>query len=176
MGRNRYKIYSEETPYFVTTSIVNWVPLLSNEQYCKIILDAILFLQDRRGISLFAYVIMRDHIHCIASGQDLGEKLRLFKSYTARQILDVLKAQKDRNVLKIFNTENDNGRNEYQLWQEGFYPKQLLGDDMMLQKIDYIHNNPVRAGYVDRPEDWPYSSIHNYTGGKCLIPVCRYSR
>jgi REP element-mobilizing transposase RayT len=65
---------------------------------------------------------------------------------------------------------------DFQVWQEGFYPKQIIGDDMMIQKITYIHMNPVKRGYVDKPEDWCYSSTRNYSGLEGLVPVTLYRR
>jgi len=63
----------------------------------------------------------------------------------------------------------------FQVWDEGTQPKQILTDDMMWQKINYIHDNPVRRGYVDHPEDWRYSSARDYIGTKGIIPVSIFS-
>ena len=50
----------------------------------------------------------------------------------------------------------------YQLWQEGYHPQLIQSEKMLRQKIEYIHYNPVRRGYVDEPENWVYSSARNY--------------
>ena len=60
---------------------------------------------------------------------------------------------------------------EYQLWQEGFHPQIIQTEEMLLQKLEYIHNNPVRRGYVDDPAHWRYSSYRNYIGGEGLLTV-----
>ena len=60
---------------------------------------------------------------------------------------------------------------EYQVWQEGSHPKQIQDDDMMWQKLEYIHMNPVKRGYVDDPMHWRYSSARNYAGQEGLIEV-----
>jgi hypothetical protein len=60
---------------------------------------------------------------------------------------------------------------EYQLWQEGSHPEQITSDEMMLQKLEYSHNNPIRRGYVDEATHWRYSSARNYEGRKGLIDV-----
>jgi len=60
---------------------------------------------------------------------------------------------------------------DYQFWQEGSHPEQILNRDMMIQKIKYIHYNLVQRGYVDEPEDWRYSSARNYAGKPGLINV-----
>ncbi|MDZ7717056.1 MAG: transposase [Balneolaceae bacterium] len=178
MGRSRYKIYEEDYPYFLTSSVVNWEPVFRRDSISNIILDSFEFLQSRREVTLYAYVIMEDHIHFIASGNDLAEKIRLFKSYTARKVIDYLKGQKEDEVLQKFrkNTTYNVGKSEFQLWQKGFHPKQIIGDTMMVQKIDYIHKNPVEAGYINEEEDWSYSSIHNYLDQKAPITITCYRR
>jgi hypothetical protein len=60
---------------------------------------------------------------------------------------------------------------QYQFWQEGSHPQQIADERMMQQKIDYIHYNPVRRGYVDKPEDWRYSSARDFVGLPGLLPV-----
>jgi REP element-mobilizing transposase RayT len=74
--------------------------------------------------------------------------------------------RKFRRANKPSHTDSD-----HQVWQEGFHPKQIIGDSMMIQKIEYIHNNPVKRGFVDFPEDWRYSSARNYFDSEGLIPV-----
>ena len=173
MGRSRYKIYEEEYPYFMTSSIVNGYPLFSIPDAARQILDGLRFLQEERDVILYAYVIMENHIHFIASGRDLKEKVRLFKSYSARRIIDLLKQQRRLRIVRALKAAKNSSHKkcEYQFWQEGFHPKQIIGDKMMLQKIDYIHHNPVKRGYIDEPEAWRYSSARNYLGQEGLIPV-----
>jgi hypothetical protein len=60
----------------------------------------------------------------------------------------------------------------YQLWQESSHPEEIMSDEMMWQKIEYIHNNPVKRGYVDDPLHWRYSSARNYAGQPGLLEVC----
>ena len=60
----------------------------------------------------------------------------------------------------------------YQFWQEGVHPEWIQNDEMMRQKIDYIHNNPVKRGYVDEAIHWRYSSARNYMGQVGLLEIC----
>lgn len=166
MGRSRYKVYQEDYPYFLTSSVIKWNPVFSIPETSQIVLDSLLFQQEQRQVTLYAYVIMKDHIHLIASGKGLSEKMRLFKSYTARKIIDLLEQQHNTLFLRYLGK---NSRTNFQLWQDGFHPKQLVGDKMMIQKIEYIHANPVK--YVENPEDWKHSSIHNYLGNSSAIPI-----
>ena len=60
---------------------------------------------------------------------------------------------------------------EYQVWQEGVHPKQINSPQKMIKCLEYIHNNPIKAGYVDDPEHWRYSSARNYNSNNGLIDI-----
>jgi REP element-mobilizing transposase RayT len=173
MTRTRYKICEQRQPHFLTGTIVGWLPILGRPEAAQIVLDSWRFLQDHKRLEIFGYVIMENHVHLIASAEDLGKEIGDFKSFTARKIIDLLQSRGDRGTLgqlELFRARHKVDR-EYQFWQEGSQPKVILGDEMMLQKLEYIHNNPLRRGYVDDPTHWRYSSARNYAGLAGLIPV-----
>ena len=119
---------------------------------------------------------MPNHIHFIAEDDELGEKIRLFKSYSAKQILEHLKSVKKQrilNTLKDLKLEHKKGRN-YQVWQEGYHPKCIFDDWSFERVLDYIHNNPVAAGYIEDARVWRYSSARDYYGSPGLIPLTLY--
>jgi REP element-mobilizing transposase RayT len=121
---------------------------------------------------------MENHFHIIVQSKELSEKIRHFKSYTAREIINIFKQKKRTRLLRQLKNAKLTYKTEstHQIWQEGFHPKQIIGDDMIIQKVEYIHKNPVKRGYVDHPEDWRYSSARNYAQLKGLIPVTLISR
>ena len=96
-----------------------------------------------------------------------------FKSFTARQIIDHLKAYKVNMILQQLKWHKSAHKTDrpFQLWQEGNHPQQIQGPEMMLQKLEYMHNNPVAHGYVDEAIHWRYSSARNYAGLPGLLPV-----
>ena len=173
MTATRYKIHDNAYPHFLTCSIVGWLPVFTRPAAVQVILDSLTFLQRNRRINLFAYVIMENHLHLIASAEDLAVQVANFKSFTARQILDHLIACGDSLILKQleFYKQKHKTDREFQFWQEGSHPQQIDTDEMMLQKIEYIHNNPLKRGYVDDPLHWRYSSARNYAGLPGLIDV-----
>jgi len=176
MARNRYKIYEEAFPYFLTSSVSRNYPLFANPYAAEVILDGLSFLQESRHILIYGYVIMVNHIHFIAAGEALSEKLRLFKSYSGREIIRRLQEAGRTRILKTL-TVNGMGtsfNHNYSIWQPGFYPKQIRSEKMMIQKLDYIHNNPVKRGYVDDPLHWRYSSARNYSGKEGLLNITKY--
>jgi putative transposase len=173
MTRSRYKIYEEAQPHFLTMSIVDWTPLFTNPEIVTELLGSIRFTQKERELTLYAWVVMEHHLHLIAKAPDLSKTIKEFKSYTARTIVDYLKQRRSYKWLKKLQKAKlaYKQKSKYQVWQEGSHPQQILNEEMLIQKIDYIHYNPVRRGYVDEPQDWRYSSARDYEGEKGLLEV-----
>lgn len=178
MPRTSYKVYETEYPYYMTCSIVDWLPIFSIPAVTRKVLESLTYFQKKHEFTLYAYVIMENHFHLIAQSPDLQKHMRSFKSYTARQIIDHIKMnghnhyqQKLRSLKLEHHTDSD-----FQLYFEGYHPKKVVGDKMMNQKVSYIHQNPVKRGYVDMPEDWRYSSARDYAGERGLIPVTLFKR
>ncbi len=173
MARSRYKFFDVEGPYFITCTIVNWLPIFSRTNVVAIILDSWKFLQTENRLILYGYVILENHLHCIFSAKDPSKEIANFKSYTARQIIDLLKERSDGFLLKQLNAFKLSHKTDrpYQLWQEGSHPKLIQNEEMMRQKLDYMHFNPVERGYVDDPIHWRYASARNYAGLKGLLDI-----
>lgn len=173
MTRTRYKISEKDVPLFLTATVVNWLPLFSNPANARIVLDALKWLQEQKRMKLFGYVLMENHLHLVASSENLSKEMAGFKSFTARRIIDRLQAQGEKSLLAQLSyckLPHKHDR-EHQLWQEGSHPQVIQGEAMMRQKLTYIHHNPVRRGYVDEPAHWRYSSARNYEGMLSVIPV-----
>lgn len=173
MARSRYKVLDNQYPHFLTCTVVRWLPAFSHPYLAEIVLDSLAFLQKQKRIVLYAYVILENHLHLIASSQNLSKEIGDFKSFTARSIIDCLEVRKSYSLLQeLFSAKLRHKKDRrYQFWQEGSHPQAIQDEKMMRQKIEYIHNNPVRRGYVDEPTDWRYSSARNYSGKKGVIPV-----
>ncbi|MCP4104507.1 MAG: transposase [Desulfobacteraceae bacterium] len=173
MGRSRYKIINNKQPHFLTSTVVNWLPLFGKSRIAEIVIDSLRFMQDNNRLEIYAFVIMENHIHLIASSYELNKEISKFKSYTARKIIDYLKEKKANIVLQELSYQKLKHKKDraYQFWQEGNHPKLIQSDEMMLQKIEYIHNNPVVRGYVDEPMHWRYSSARNYFGFAGILDV-----
>jgi len=173
MTRSRYRIYEVDQPHFLTCTIVGWLPVFTRQETVDIVLDSWRLLQANGRLTLYGYVILENHLHLIASSTNLGKEIGDFKSYTAHRIIDQLKTRGAKTLLghlKYHKARHKTDRT-YQLWQEGSHPQQILGDEMMIQKLEYMHNNPVKRGYVDDPLHWRYSSARNYAGQAGLIEV-----
>jgi putative transposase len=173
MGRSRYRISDDKAPHFLTCTIVNWLPLFTRPETVAIILDALRYRQEHNGWLIYGYVILENHLHMIVQSENLPEELARFKSFTARQLIDYLLECKAERLLKpmaFFRKEHKQDR-DYQCWEEGSHPQLIDNEDVLRQKLDYIHQNPVKRGYVDEPVHWRNSSARNYAGFSGVIPV-----
>ncbi len=173
MTRSRYRIFDDAYPYFLTCTIVGWQAVFTRPEAVQIVLDSWSFLKKEKGFRLYAYVVLENHLHLIASAPELSGVIKSFKMYTARQIIDLLESQGAMVLLRQLRAlkRRHKSESDYQVWAEGSMPKQIESDDMMLQKLEYIHNNPVKRGYVDDPVHWRYSSARNYAGLPGLVDV-----
>jgi len=175
MGRNRYKIYQQQAPHFLTCTINNWVPVFTRQATVQVIIDALAYRQKYRDFSVIAYVILENHLHLIARSDNLTNEITSFKSWTARQLLLVLKEQGATQVLSqlAFYKKAHKTDRTYQVWEEGSHPQLIQDEVMMRQKIEYIHYNPVKRGYVELAKHWRYSSAGSYLGKAGLLDVDR---
>ncbi len=173
MGRSRYKFAEQDLPHFMTCTVLHWIPVFTRPETVNIVLDSLRYLQGN-GLKLYAWVVLENHIHLIAQSDNLSQDMARFKSYTSTQITQYLKNNKASAILDqlAFYKKRYKGDRALQFWQEGVHPEWTQNSEMMPQKVEYIHFNPVKRGYVDQPEHWRYSSARDYLGGTGLIEVC----
>jgi REP-associated tyrosine transposase len=173
MSRTRYRIGQDQVPHFFTCTVVGWLPVFTRPETVNIVFDSWRFLQANSRLCLFGYVILENHLHLIASAPDFSKEIGDFKSFTARKIIDHLQERNARTLLDLLGyfKLRHKADQEHQLWQEGSHPQEILDEEMMVQKLEYMHFNPVKRGYVDDPVHWRYSSARNYAGQQGLIDV-----
>jgi REP element-mobilizing transposase RayT len=175
----KYKILDQSKLYFVTFATVNWIDLFIREIYKEILLESLKYCQKNKGLEIFGWCVMTNHVHLIIGThqQHIEGILRDFKSFTSRKLKESIKnnmheSRKDWIVWMMERAGKMNSNNnDWQLWQQDNRPIELFTYAVIKQKLDYIHNNPVTAGFVNRPEDWVYSSAIDYAGGKGLLPI-----
>jgi len=173
MGRSRYRIVEGGYPYFMTCTVVGWLPVFTRSEAVDMLFDSWRFLQRERQFKLFAYVVLENHLHLVAKAPDLSTAMQNFKSFTARRIVDLLQRRSALTLLDSLQRLKLAHKTEsaHQVWQEGNHPEQIETEEMMHQKIEYIHNNPLKRGYVDDPLHWRYSSARSYARQPGLIDV-----
>ena len=173
-----YKIVDQEALHYVTFQIVNWVDLFTRKVYRDIVIDSLKFCQGNKGLEIYAFVIMSNHIHILlrSSTGKLSDTIREFKSYTAKQILLAIEMELESRrdwMLNLFEfAAKQHKRNEkYQIWTHENHAELIYSDNFIFQKLNYIHENPVRAGIVEKAEDYLYSSARDFAGKGCLLEI-----
>jgi REP element-mobilizing transposase RayT len=138
MSRSRYKIFETDYPYFLTCTVVGWLPVFTRSETVQIVLDSWRFLQDNHRIELYGYVVLENHVHLIASAENLSKEIGDFKSFTARKIIDFLEERKVETLLEQLRWHKARNKTDrdYQLWQEGSHPQQIQNVEMMRQKLE----------------------------------------
>ncbi len=168
----KYKIRDQHGLNYMTCSITGWVDLFSRQAYRDIVLDSWRFCQEHKGFQVHAYTFMSNHLHLIASCRSpyrLSDVMRDWKAHTARQIVLYLQDKNNPEsrrewLLYLFSyfAVGKKDKQTYQVWQHDNHPIELYSEHVISQKLDYIHLNAVRAGYVELPEHWLYSSAPFY--------------
>ncbi len=141
--------------YFLTMTVNRWYYLFDRYNRWEILADSVSFCQKNKGLTLHAYVFMLNHIHLIVASNDIAGFVRDFKKFTSKQI----KINLERTEPKVLSLFIDK-QGHYQFWINTNAPKKIEHENFYLQKIEYIHNNPVRKNYVIKPEHWLWSSAN----------------
>ncbi len=160
-----YKIRDQYATHFITPTVVDWVDVFTRNQYRDVIIDSLAYCIKARSLRLYGYVVMTNHLHLIARSENgtLSDTLRDFKKYTANHLIKAIKNEPESRrewMLHRFewNAAQNKRNSENQLWTHDNRPEEIYSKEFFDQKLNYIHQNPVRAGWVRYPEDYVYSS------------------
>lgn len=161
--------------YFITMTIVDWVDLFTRECYVSIFINSIKYCQQNKGLEVYAYVIMPSHVHMIIGSEgNLSHILRNMKEHTSKlwikEILENPQESRREWLLEKFTKtkKNSDQKSSYKIWQEGNYPEELFSIEFINQKENYIHQNPVTAGIVTKPEFYRLSSASEDSPIQCM--------
>lgn len=166
--------------YFVTDTVVDWVDIFTRPLYKHIVLESLAYCQKNKGLIMYAWVLMSNHLHAIvgSSGENkVSDIWRDFKKFTSKEIIESIKNEPGESrsewMLNRFEYagKNDNKIKNYKFWQDGNDAQGIYLNDYFEQKLNYIHQNPVKAELVNRAEDYRYSSAIDYAGGSGLLKV-----
>jgi putative transposase len=177
----KYKIIDQNGLNYLTLTTVGWIDLFTRQVYREIVIDSLKYCIENKGLSVHGYTIMSNHLHLIASVEtpfELSDVLRDFKAHTARTILKYLKDKNNPEsrrewLLYLFGyfAFGRKDKQELQVWQHDNHPIELFTDKVTFQKLDYIHQNAVRADLVELPEHWKYSSAGFYKTGTGVLDI-----
>lgn len=168
-----YQIDDQFATYFLTLSVVDWVDIFTRSRYRDIIIDSFDYCIREKGLRVYGYVIMTNHVHVIAnsSAGKLSDTIRDLKKYTARNILEsICNEPESRREWLLHRFEWNASRyvrnSKYQVWTHENHAISISSKEFFRQKLDYIHKNPARAGWVEKEEDYTYSSAAALYKGK----------
>ncbi len=170
MGLGGYKIRNKEEIHFLSFAVVEWADVFSRQQYRDILVKSLEHCQNEKGLRLHAWCIMSNHVHLLVSSieNDLSSIIRDFKKFTSYAIVKAIidnprESRKDWLIDLFKKAGHQNSRNTtYQFWRQDNHPKEVFSRRFTVNKLAYIHNNPVEAGIVEKPEHYLYSSARDY--------------
>ena len=178
---SKYKFIDKQGIYFTTSTIAAWVDVFTRDVYRNILLDSLKYCQKNQGLAIHAWVLMPNHLHMICSFRNElsgGQVLRNMKSFTAMKLIDAIinNTHESRRewMLDIFEKEGtkSSSNHKFKFWEHENHPELLDSAFLYNQKLNYLHQNPVIAGYVREPWHWKHSSaIDHYCNEKGLLDV-----
>jgi len=155
---------------FITNTVLNWNRIFHQRRYAEIVMASLRYCIEHQWFELFAYVLMPNHIHLILKvneNHSIEQILRDFNKYTAQQILLTMQETEPQILSKFWVGTK---KQKYKIWLRDVDIKNVLSPKFLIQKAEYIHQNPLRGEWADylrieRPEDYEYSSAGFYLQG-----------
>lgn len=166
----KYKFYTERGAYFISFSVINWVDVFTRELYFNEIISSLDYCRKNKEMEIYGYCIMPSHIHLIfrAKNNNPSDIIRDFKTFTSKKIVRLIEEnpQESRKewLLWMFRKAAAKRSNvkDYQFWQQDNHPIEIWSLSVFEEKLNYIHQNPVKSGFVENTWEWKYSSAKNY--------------
>ena len=179
-GTTRYRIWDQNALNYITIATVYWIDIFTRRIYKDIVINSLDYCRREKGLVLNAYVIMSNHLHIIVRAREgfkLSNIIRDFKRHTAKRIIkeikENIKESRTEWILELLQRAGaENSKNKmYQFWRQDNHPIELYTNTVIEEKLNYIHNNPVKAGVVENSEDYLFSSARNYAEMEALIEI-----
>jgi REP element-mobilizing transposase RayT len=168
----KYKATTTENAYFITITTVGWVDVFTRLNQKYNIINSLKYCQDKKGLEIYVYCLMHSHLHLLCKATDgfiVSDVMRDFKKHTSKQIIKTIIDEPESRrewMLDYFQKSCEHLKREqkYKVWQDGYHAEIVEKNWFIKQKVNYIHNNPVKDKIVTLPEDYYFSSAQNYAG------------
>ncbi len=175
----KYKFHDNNKLYFISFAVVNWIDVFIREEYKQELIKSWQFCIEKKGLQIYGWCIMTSHVHMIigTNNKSLDDIVGGMKSYTSTQLKMLIKdnpneSRKEWMVWMMERAGKKNSNNcDWQFWQQHNKPLEIKDQEMFDKMLKYIHDNPVVAGFVNKAEDWKYSSACDFCGAKGLIDL-----
>jgi putative transposase len=176
---SRYTINKDSNAFFLTMTVIDWIDVFTRKNHKIAIVESLIYCQQNKGLNIFGWCLMTNHLHLIVSANEninLSDIIRDFKKFTSKKIVSQIQEEPESRRDWMLDKFEFAGRfnskiKEYKFWQDGNHAEEILTGEFAQQKLDYIHNNPVRAMIVAEPHEYLFSSARNYADMKGLIEV-----
>lgn len=176
-----YRIKNEEGLYYLTFATVEWIDVFTRKRYKDIVVDSLKYCQREKGLELYSWILMSNHMHMIVRAKEgfkLSGIIRDFKKFTAQRIIKAIQeepeSRRDWLLAEMLKAGEMNSKKQnYQLWRNDNHPIELSSNEVINQKVEYIHNNPLVEGIVANTADYLYSSARNFVDQEGLLEIER---
>ncbi|WP_405376948.1 REP-associated tyrosine transposase [Nonlabens sp. Asnod3-A02] len=165
----RYKVKDQEENYFITLTVVKWIDIFTRDRYIHVLEDSLNHCIKEKGLIVYPYVIMPSHVHMIVgtTGKPINDIIRDLKKFTSKKIIVAINEPGESRkewLLGTFSFLADKSKrhSNYKVWQDGFHPKIMDRVKKLEAAFNYIHYNPIEAGYVKEERHWIHSSASAY--------------
>ena len=170
--------------YYLTLTVLSWIDVFTRKNHGDVIIDSLRYCINNKGLNVYAFCLMSNHLHLVVNCDEpdqLSDVIRDFKKFTAKRIIAQIQNEAESRrewMLEQFAEAITEKHKTYKFWQAGNHALELYNERFAWTKINYIHDNPVRAGFIRRQEDWVYSSASNYCDEEsvldevhCIVPI-----
>ena len=181
MSGDRYKITDQNAMHFLTFTVIDWIDVFTRKDYKLELVDSMNYCIKEKGLIVYGWVIMSNHMHVIweaKEGYQLSAIIRDYKKFTAKRIIKMIEEGSESRKMWVLERLEFAGMrlrriSKYKFWKDDNHAIYLGEFDtkMMEQKLDYIHNNPVKAMLVNNPEDYIFSSAVDYNDEDGFVKV-----
>ena len=158
-----FKISRDNPAYYLTSVTHKRLQIFRTDTIKKVVADALNEARKSGGIMIFAYVIMLDHTHLLTdNAREIKDVLRFMNGISACRIINHLKEGGFEDSLKKLRIAERADEQKYTVYEHHPNAFRITGEDAFMQKVNYIHLNPVKATLVENPDDYLYSSARQW--------------
>ena len=169
----RFKVHDGAYPHFITCTVIHWIPVFCRDDYFAILADSLIYCATHKGLQIHGFVLMPNHWHALCSQIEgrLTDVMRDLKTYTSKGLAK--KLEEDGRSIWLTAMRRAAGETAgVKVWDDHFHPEQVHTEPFFRQKLEYMHNNPLRAGFVADPCSWKYSSAgFYYQQQESVVPI-----
>lgn len=161
--KDKFQISRDTPAYYLTCVTHNRLPIFQTDKVKEIVAKALDEARKSAGILIFAYVIMPDHKHILTDNfREMKDVLRYVNGISAKRVIDYLKENGFESSLKKLRIQERENKHKHSVYEHHSNAIRITGEDAFMQKVNYIHLNPVRAGLVEHPNEYLFSSARQW--------------